>query len=199
MSSHRHTKQLVTLVEALKAGTVDPTTLSWRLRRKVIQYYMEEHSEVSCRRVAEIVGCSHSHVIRTKQGIASLAAYDLDTLDVKKVAANLKLKKEELQRRAMGDRDWATAWKIECDYVDRLQAMGYILLAPHRVLNLNIDLEGKLKDFFQANGVLSAGDFFEKLKALKVTPELEAGSGGNGGSDPAAPQGSQGGEGDSVA
>jgi hypothetical protein len=167
MSGHRKNAQLVTLIDALQKKLIDPSALSSRLRTKVVQYYMEEHSEVSCRRVAEIAGCSHTHVVRLRRKLAEIAALELDTIDIKRVAGQFKMRKEELQRRAMSDRDWGTAWKIECDYIEKLQSFGFIILAPHRVLNINIDLESRLKEFFNEFGVPTTGEFLAKLRELQ--------------------------------
>jgi hypothetical protein len=167
VSGHRKNTQLLILVDALQKRLVDPAGLSTRLRRKVVQYYMEEHSEVPTRRVAEIVGCSHTHVVRLRHALAELAALDLDTIDIKRVAGIFKLKKDELQRRAMADHDWSTAWRIECDYIEKLQNFGYIILAPHRVININIDLESKLKEFFNEFGVPTTEEFLARMRELQ--------------------------------
>jgi len=163
--SRRISARIVDIAQALERGQLDPSMLTARLRRKVVQLYMEERSEVPARRLAEMLGITPTQVHRIRRRLVEAAAWDLDDLDVKALAARFRLKKEELQRRAMAEGQWAVAWKIECDFIDKMAELGFIAKAPTRVL-FAMDMERRLKEFFDEFGVPTAAEFLRSLREL---------------------------------
>jgi hypothetical protein len=167
MNKNRSASRLLTLIEQLDKGLVKPDTLSPRLRRKIVQFFVEEQSEATNRSVARICGVSDSHVARLKRQLIRSSSWMIDDLDVKEIATELKIRKTELQGRAIKTGDYGLAWRIECEFIDKMAELGYIAKVPDRVLVGVVDLENRLKEFFNEFGVPTAEAFLRSLRELQ--------------------------------
>jgi hypothetical protein len=129
---------------------------------------MEEVSETSNRAIALLIGVSDLHVSRLKRDLLKKASWEVEHIDVKIMATAFKKKKEELQRRAMEGQDYSLAWKIECDYIAKMQDLGFIYKEPekHLVGSIELDMERGLMEYFEENGVPSVSQFIERMSQI---------------------------------
>ena len=164
----------VRILKGLEDGLIKKEDLTSHQRKVVVKFYLEELSHTSNRAIAEKIGISDMQVGRIKKFLLRHSVWEIEDVDVKMVAVTLSKKKEEYQRKAAKDGDTALAWRIECDFVEKLAALGFIKLQPARVLVGHVDLEnlqGQLKEFFVEHqlylliyGILKrVGDLFGSL------------------------------------
>ena len=128
--------RVVELIELLQKKKVNPESLSYRERRKVIKYFLEEQSEVSNTQIGELIGTTGQNVGQVKKTLLKEAAWEIDELDIKALAVSLKKRKEEYQRKAAKDQNYSLAWKIEMDFIEKMQSLGFIRKAADSI-NLN--------------------------------------------------------------
>lgn len=128
--------RVVELIELLQKKKVKPESLSFRERRKIIKYFLEEQSEISNTQIGELLAVTSQAVGQMKQTLLRNAASELDDLDVKLVAVSLKKRKEEYQRKAAKDQNYSLAWRIEIEFIEKMQSLGFIHKAAE-TLNLN--------------------------------------------------------------
>jgi len=118
--------RVVKLIDLLQKKKVKPESLGYPERRKIIQYFLEEQSEVSNRQIAELIGTTRQAVGQMKKTLIKNAAWEIDELDLKLLASSLKVKKEEYQRKAVKKGDLTLAWKIEMEFIEKMQSFGYV-------------------------------------------------------------------------
>ncbi len=202
MSKKAQTSRLIKLVVALEKYAenhenpegVSPEALTPRLRRKVVELYLRERSEATNRMIAEIAGVSEWTVSRYKRRLVEQLGWEVDELDVRRVATETKIKATELFTKAVRAKEFATAWRIHKEYVEVMQSLGYVKRAPLQVVTGHFDLRQMARDYFRDAGAesLNPAEFFDRLRQA---------AGGNGGNDKqpavlvAAPTARPGGEG----
>jgi hypothetical protein len=136
MKSKAFKPRVVELIKLLQNKKVKPENLSYRERRQIIKYFLEEQSEVSNSQIGELIGTTGQNVGQVKKTLLKAAAWEIDELDVKALAVSLKRRKEEYQRKAAKDHNYSLAWKIEIDFIEKMQSLGFIRKAAE-TLNLN--------------------------------------------------------------
>lgn len=169
MNKNKSTMRLMQLLDALATGKVDPARLTARIRKKIVQYFMEERSEATNRYVAKLIGVSDTQVCRIRRQLVRRSSWQIEDMDVKELATELKIRKTELQRRAIGSRDYGLAWKIECDFIDKMADLGFLKLPPKRVAVAHFypqQLEQQLEEFFNEFGVPNAEAFLAQLRDI---------------------------------
>ncbi len=148
--------RVVKLIELLQKKKVKPEALGYRERRKIIQYFLEEQSEVSNRQIAELIGTSRQNVYQVKKTLLKNAAWEITELDVITLAVSMKKRKEEYQRRSVQKKDFSLAWKAEMDFIEKMQSLGFIRKAPD-VVNMNYalsihDCQESINQYDKENG-----------------------------------------------
>jgi len=149
--------RVVELIELLQKKKVKAEDLSYRQRRRIIKYFLEEQSEVSNTQIGELIGTTGQNVGQVKKHLLKEAAWEIDELDVKSLAVSLKKKKEEYQRKAAKDHNYSLAWKIEMDYIEKMQSLGFIHKEPENINLKNYepsieDMRDSFKQYDEENG-----------------------------------------------
>lgn len=177
MSKKKLDQHLVDVVKGLKEKRIDPSALSPRLRRKIVAMFMEEDSTVTSRNLAELLGVSESQVRRLRRTMVEKSAYDFER-DLQSILYSMRMKRDEYQRRALLRGDVSTAWRIEVEFIEKLQDMGVVFKAPKHIIMSGVkegeeaDSRSALRKLFADSGVPTMPEFVARLKML---------TGGNGG------------------
>lgn len=118
------------LIKRLDSGKVKPKELTSHQRRVVVKYFLEERSDVSDLKIGELIGVTGQAVRWIKRKLIDEAFWQIEELDIKRLATSLLRKRNEFQRRAAGDKDWRLAWQIELDYIKAMTDLGFIARTP---------------------------------------------------------------------
>jgi len=171
MGKYKQDSKLLDIIESLKNKRISGADLTTRLKRKIVQFFMTEHSELTNRFVASLLACSESLVCKIKHQLVRDMSWEMDRMDIKEIATAHKIKKTELQQRAMRAGDYALAWKIEMDYLDSLRRLGFIFEAPKRLLISDdpLALRSELERFFDEFDVRNPAEFARLLHAAAAT------------------------------
>jgi hypothetical protein len=192
-------QNIVALIKGLTDKKIDPKSLSIRLKKKVVTYLVREQSEISLMKIATLIGTSESQASRYKRMVFDDMSWEVKEQDVLKLAAGLKLKKEELQRKALtrtrtfyvrmpvgdGERtamtaqvypdpDLRLAWDIETEYIEKMVEMGFIARQPDRLV-VEDAFSAQLEATFREHGIPTVEEFMRRYRVA-----LDS-SGGNGG------------------
>jgi len=167
------------LSKLLQSGQLLPKQLTMHMKTIVIKYFMEEQSEFTNTEISELVGLDFNQVRYIKSKLLKAAAIEIEAIDVKLVAASLAMKKRELQRRAIDAHDYGLAWKIETDYIEKLQGLGFVYKAPQEIkvdtTVRSMTLIGRVEEYIERHGVQTVGEF------ARTVGMLGPGDGGDGG------------------
>ncbi len=125
------------LIEHIQNEKVKPENLSWRERRQIVKHFLEEQSEVSNAQIGALIGTSGQHVGRVKKSLLKEASSEIDELDIKLLATSMKKRKEEYQRKAAKREDYSLAWKIEMDFIEKMQSFGFVHKEAEAVAHIN--------------------------------------------------------------
>lgn len=119
------------IIEAISKKTIRPDLLRKKERLKIVAVmYLEG---ISQSRIAQILGRTDRTIQRDMYDISINEAKLVSNLSIDRVAGRLVAVAERLMSKAIGDKDYGMAWKIETDLIDKLQSMGYIKQTPSEV------------------------------------------------------------------
>ena len=118
------------IATALQEKKISKEVLTPRDRKLVIAYFLEEQSEETNTAIAELLGITPQAVGKIKDRLLSEAIWEIETIDIKKLAARLKKKANELQRKAQKAGDYGIAWRIETEFIEKLQDLGFVMKSP---------------------------------------------------------------------
>lgn len=170
----------VELINRLQTKKVNPQDLINRQRAIIVKYFMENQPEFSNIEIARLLGISDMSVHRWKKKALRQATWEIDDMDIKILAVALKKSKENLQRRAYAAQDNRLAWQIECEFISKMQDLGFVYKAPEKVAiagRLEMETETGLKKFFGEIGVLSVEQFVLSLGKLCGDGDGDGGDG----------------------
>ena len=145
------------LIKALQNKRIESSQLSSHQRKVIIKFFIEEQSDFSNNQIAELIGITNVHVSRLKHQSLKKAVWEIEDIDIKILAVSLKKRKEEYQRRAVKGNDISLAWKIEMDYIEKMQSLGFVYEAPKKfkgefktMLSME-DLKESVKNYADSN------------------------------------------------
>jgi hypothetical protein len=165
------------IIELLQKGRITGEELSARQRRVVVKYFMEEMTDQSNTSIASLIGVTDVHVCRIKRELMKRGMWEIESVDIKMLALGLLKRKVEYQRRAAETQNWSLAWKIECDFIEKMQSLGFVYKEPER-LQVQKQIDTGITEFMDEYGVPSVGKFFAALRELhEVDGEGDNGNG----------------------
>jgi hypothetical protein len=176
MNKNRFSTNAIKLLELIQKGELPAERLTPRMRKIIIRYFMENDLTFSSSAVGEQLAITQQQVNRIRKALIRNSEYLIDEIDVKSIAVNLKLRKDQLQRKAMAKEDYALVWTIEKDFASVMQGLGFVYRAP-ATLNVRVtqqqDFQIQLKELYSELGVPTREQFIALLEAA-------LGNGGNG-------------------
>ena len=107
MNKNRFSKNAIKLLELVQKGELPAERLTPRMRKIIIRYFMEDDLTFSSSAVGEQLAITQQQVNRIRKALIRNSEYLIDEIDVKSIAVNLKLRKDQLQRKAMAKEDYA--------------------------------------------------------------------------------------------
>lgn len=170
MSKNRFKITALNLIDLLDKGKIMPESLTPHQRKVIVKYYMESMSYVPNTFIADSIGVSDVHVARLKREMLKKSVWEIETIDIKMLAAALKKKKEEYQREAAKKGEYALAWKIECEYIEKMQELGFVYKAPQKHQFIPTELEEfreRMTEFYVEFGVPTPMQFVAQLKQIR--------------------------------
>jgi len=82
--------------------------------------------------IAQIFKVHRQTIIRDEKANRREAAKLVDDIDVKSVAGNLIVWAGHLAAKALREKDYGLAWKIQRDLISDLQSLGYLPRSPEQ-------------------------------------------------------------------
>lgn len=153
------------VIQLLKDKRLKKDDLTPRQRKLVVKYFTEEASEFSNQNIADMIGVTDVRVGQIRQQLLKSAVWEIETIDIKMLAAGLLQKKKQFQRRAVERNEISLAWQIEKDYIEKMQSLGFVYKAPEKMdlVTKQSDFERQLEEFLNAFGVPDVGEFIARL------------------------------------
>lgn len=174
MSENRFKLSGLHLINLLKDKKISPDELTPHQRKLVVKYYSEEMSYVPNSFIAEQIGVSDVHITRLKRELLKKGIWEVVSIDVTMLAVELKKKRDELFRNAVRAGDNGTAWRIECDYIEKMQSLGFVYKAPVDLHIRRTDLQNQMKELFVAVGVPTVEEFLNQLGEIQGNGRKDA-------------------------
>jgi len=119
------------LITQIKDGTFDPLKLNLETRVQIVCILRQEGLKTH-----EISSLLRVDIRTVDRDIAKIKNKDIAlvrNLTIEKVGGSLVRAAEQLRYSAVRKGDFALAWRIECELVDKLQSLGFIYQKPFEV------------------------------------------------------------------
>ena len=114
----------------INEGHINPKDISSADRRTCVAYLrLEGYSQ---QEIAEIFNVHRLTIIRDEKINRNKAAKLVDEIDIKAEAGNLIVYAKHLTAKAIREKDYNLAWKIQRELVSDLQSLGYLPKAPEQ-------------------------------------------------------------------
>ena len=124
------TKNVVDVLKRIRDGLFTPEEISISDRRVCVAYLrLEGYTQEE---IAEIFKVHRQTILRDEKAIRSEAAKLVDEIDVKSVAGSLIAWARHLGAKALREKDYGLAWRIQRELVSDLQSLGYLPRSPER-------------------------------------------------------------------
>ena len=124
------TGNVVDTLKKIHEGFLDPKEISISDRRVCVAYLrLEGYTQEE---IAEIFKVHRQTIIRDERANRREAAKLVDEIDVKSVAGSLIAWARHLAAKALREKNYALAWKIQRDLVSDLQSLGYLPRSPEQ-------------------------------------------------------------------
>jgi len=124
------TGNVVDTLKKIREGFLDPKEISISDRRVCVAYLrLEGYTQEE---IAEIFKVHRQTIIRDERANRREAAKLVDEIDVKSVAGSLIAWARHLAAKALREKNYALAWKIQRDLVSDLQSLGYLPRSPEQ-------------------------------------------------------------------
>lgn len=124
------TDNVVDILKRIREGSLDPKEISISDRRVCIAYLRLEGYRQE--EIAHIFKVHRQTIIRDEKANRKDAAKLVDEIDVKSVAGNLIIWARNLAAKALREKDYGLAWKIQRDLISDLQSLGYLPRSPEQ-------------------------------------------------------------------
>lgn len=121
---------VVDILKRIREGLLDPKEISISDRRVCVAYLRLEGYRQE--EIAQIFKVHRLTIIRDEKANRKDAAKLVDEIDVKSVAGNLIVWARNLTAKALREKDYGLAWKIQRDLISDLQSLGYLPRSPEQ-------------------------------------------------------------------
>ncbi len=121
---------VVDILKKIRERSLDPKEISVSDRRVCVAYLrLEGYTQEE---IAQIFKVHRQTIIRDEKANRREAAKLVDDIDVKSVAGNLIVWAGHLAAKALREKDYGLAWKIQRDLISDLQSLGYLPRSPEQ-------------------------------------------------------------------
>lgn len=124
------THSVVEILKRIREGVLDPNDLSIQDRRICVAYLRFEGYTQS--EIAEVLNVHRQTILRDEKANRREAAKLVNDINVNSVACGLIAWSGQLRAKAIRQKDYALAWKIQTELVGKLQSLGYLPRSPER-------------------------------------------------------------------
>ena len=115
---------VVDILKRIREGLLDPKEISISDRRVCVAYLrLEGYTQEE---IAQIFKVHRQTIIRDEKANRMDAARLVDEIDVKSTAGSLIVWAGHLAAKALREKDYGLAWKIQRDLISDLQSLGYL-------------------------------------------------------------------------
>jgi len=121
---------IVDILRKIREGFLNPKEISISDRRVCVAYLRLEGYRQE--EIAQIFKVHRQTVIRDEKANRLEAAKLVDDIDVKSVAGNLMGWARNLTAKALREKDYGLAWRIQRELVSDLQSLGYLPRSPEQ-------------------------------------------------------------------
>jgi hypothetical protein len=165
MDKKKSNSDALDLISRLQKNQLTGEALSPHQRKVIVKYFYEEDSSWSKGAIAQLIGVTSHQVGKIKSALKRIGMWEVESIDVMVIGVDVLRKKNECQRKAADKGDWALVWRIEMEYVEKMQGLGFIYKAPekHLVGSVMLDAESKMFDYFKERGVPNVDEFIRQL------------------------------------
>jgi hypothetical protein len=151
---------VVDILKRIREGYLDPKEISVSDRRVCVAYLrLEGYTQEE---IAQIFKVHRQTIVRDEKANRRGAAKLVDEIDVKSVAGNLIVWARHLAAKALREKDYSLAWKIQRDLISDLQSLGYLPRSPEQY---NVQI-GTFVDLVQLA--------MKKVDAEAIEPEADS-------------------------
>ena len=119
------------ILDAIRNKTFQPELLRKKDRQKIVAVLHLEGFTDS--RIAQILKRTDRTIRRDMSDISSNHARLVTNMSIDKIAGRLVAVATTLRSKSIMEKDFALAWKIEVELIEKLQSMGYIKQTPSEV------------------------------------------------------------------
>ena len=121
---------VVDILKRIREGFLDPKKISVSERRVCVTYLrLEGYTQEE---IAEIFNVHRQTIIRDEKANRKETAKLVDEIDVKSIAGSLIALARHLSVKAIREKDYGLAWKIERELITYLQSLGYLPRSPEQ-------------------------------------------------------------------
>ena len=114
----------------IREGFMNPGDISIRDRRICVAYLRSEG--YTQQEICEIFKVHRHTIIRDEKAIRKEYAKLVDDIEVKSTAGELIAHARHLTARAIREKNYALAWKIQRELISDLQSLGYLPKTPEQ-------------------------------------------------------------------
>lgn len=121
---------VVEILKHIREGLIQPKKISMTERRACVSYLrLEGYTQEE---IAEIFNVHRLTIMRDEKANRHQAIRLVDEIDVKSVAGCLIGWARQLTAKALREKDYALAWKIQRQLISDLQSLGYLPRSPEQ-------------------------------------------------------------------
>ena len=124
------TGSVVDILKRIREGSLDPEEISASDRRVCVAYLRLEGYRQE--EIAQIFKVHRLTIMRDEKANRKDAAKLVDEIDVKSFAGNLIIWARNLAAKALREKDYGLAWKIQRDLISDLQSLRYLPRSPEQ-------------------------------------------------------------------
>ena len=120
----------VDILKKIREGYTNPKEISIPDRRICVAYLRYEGYTQD--EIAEIFGVHRQTIIRDEKANRKELAKLVDEIDVKSIAGGLIALASQLRAKALREKNYSLAWKIQRELISDLQSLGFLPRSPER-------------------------------------------------------------------
>lgn len=165
MNQERFKLSALDIIALLQKGQWAGKDLNAHERKIIVKYFYEEDSSWSNTAIAKLIAVTPQQVCKIKRWLKKVGVWEVEAINIEGIAIDLLKRKMEYQRKAVDGGDYALAWRIEVEFVEKMQDLGFVYKAPekHLIGNMMLDAESKMLQYFKERGVPNVDEFIRQL------------------------------------
>lgn len=140
-SKYRQMPEL-NLIKEIEEGRIKPRNLKFEERLAIVA--VKRFEGETNYQIAKFLDCSSRTIDRYINKLKRRDTALVKNVTVERFAGNLIRIAEQLRQRALRNNNVETAWRIECELMDKLQSLGFIYKKP-------FEFEGKVQEKVDVN------------------------------------------------